>query len=106
MAKGKQGKTDWARLGRLGDAEIRKAVRADSEAAPIASAEWFRLARLVEPKPKQAVSIRLDEDILKWFRRQGRGYQTRMNAVLRAYIEGVRHGSGRRGASARQGERE
>ena len=87
MAKGKQGKTDWARLGRLGDAEIRKAVRAGSEAAPIASAEWFPLARLVEPKPKKAVSIRLDEDVLKWFRRQGRGYQTRMNAVLRAYVE-------------------
>ena len=99
MAKGKQGKTDWARLGRVSDADIRKAVRADSEAAPIASAEWFRLARLVEPKPKKAVSIRLDEDILKWFRRQGRGYQTRMNAVLRAYVEGV--GSGRRGVSVR-----
>jgi uncharacterized protein (DUF4415 family) len=99
MAKGKQGKTHRARLGRLSDAKIRKAVRADREAAPIASAEWFRLARLVEPKPKKAVSIRLDEDILRWFRRQGRGYQTRMNAVLRAYVEGV--SSGRRDVSAR-----
>jgi uncharacterized protein (DUF4415 family) len=87
MAKGRQGKTDWVRLGRLSDTEIRKAVRADRDAAPIASAEWLRLARLVEPKAKKAVSIRLDEDVLKWFRRQGRGYQTRMNAVLRAYVE-------------------
>jgi uncharacterized protein (DUF4415 family) len=101
MIKGRQGKTDRARLGRLSDVKIRKAVRADSEAAPIATAEWFRLARLVEPKPKKAVSIRLDEDILKWFRRQGRGYQTRMNAVLRAYVEGMRHSSERRGVSAR-----
>jgi uncharacterized protein (DUF4415 family) len=99
MIKGRQGKTDRARLGRLSDAKIRKAVRADREAAPTASAEWFRLARLVEPKPKKAVSIRLDEDVLKWFRRLGRGYQTRMNAVLRAYVEGV--SSGRRDVSAR-----
>jgi uncharacterized protein (DUF4415 family) len=87
MAKSRQGKTDWARLGRLSDAEIRKAVGGDRDAAPIMSAEWLRLAKLVEPKPKRAVSIRLDEDVLKWFRRQGRGYQTRMNAVLRAYVE-------------------
>jgi uncharacterized protein (DUF4415 family) len=87
MAKSRQGKTDWTRLGRLSDTEIRKVVRADRDAAPVASAEWFRLARLVEPKPKKAVSIRLNEDVLKWFRRQGRGYQTRMNAVLCAYVE-------------------
>ena len=87
MAKGKQGRTDWARLGRLRDTDIRRAVRADRDAAPIASADWFRRARLVEPKPKKAVSIRLDEDVLSWFKAQGRGYQTRMNAVLRAYVE-------------------
>ena len=83
----KQNGTDWARLARLGDVEIRKAVRADRDAAPIASTDWLRRARLMEPKPKRAVSIRLDEDVLEWFRRQGRGYQTRMNAILRAYVE-------------------
>jgi uncharacterized protein (DUF4415 family) len=83
----RRGRTDWARLKKLGDAEIRRSVHANRDAAPIASDEWFRRASLVEPKPKKAVSIRLDEDILKWFKRKGRGYQTRMNAVLRAYIE-------------------
>ena len=87
MAKGKQGRTDWARLRRLGDAEIRRAVDADRDAAPIVTADWFRRARLVEPKPKKAVSMRLDEDVLNWFKARGRGYQTRMNAVLRAYVE-------------------
>jgi uncharacterized protein (DUF4415 family) len=89
MATGKkrEARTDWARLEKLGDAGIRKAVRDDRDAAPIAPADWFRRARLLEPKPKKAVSIRLDEDVLKWFRRQGRGYQTRMNAILRAYVE-------------------
>ena len=86
----KQTRTDWARLERLSDAEIRKAVRADRGAAPIASAEWLHRARLVEPKPKKAVSIRLDEDVLNWFKSQGRGYQTRMNAILRAYVDSNR----------------
>jgi uncharacterized protein (DUF4415 family) len=38
------------------------------------------------PKPKERVTVRFDQDVLEFFRREGRGYQTRMNAVLRAYI--------------------
>ena len=75
------------RLERLSDAEIRKAAKADPDAAPVASSEWFRRAKLLEPHPKTPVSMRLDEDIVKWFRARGRGYQTRINAVLRAYVE-------------------
>ena len=43
-------------------------------------------ARLVVPEAKGAVSLRLDADILVFFKAQGKGYQTRMNAVLRAYM--------------------
>ena len=86
IATKKKGQTDWTRIRRLPDSEIRRAVKADPDAAPIATADWFRQAKLVEPQPKQAVSIRLDEDVLKWFKRPGRGYQTRINAVLRAYV--------------------
>ena len=85
--KTRKGKTDWNRLEHLGDAEIRKAVKADLDAAPVASSEWFRRAKLLEPHPKTPISMRLDEDIVKWFRARGRGYQTRINAVLRAYVE-------------------
>jgi uncharacterized protein (DUF4415 family) len=85
--KTRKRKTDWNRLERLGDAEIRKAAKADPDAAPVASSEWFRRAKLLEPRPKVPVSIRLDEDTVKWFRARGRGYQTRINAVLRAYVE-------------------
>ena len=49
--------------------------------------EMFRSAKLVLPKPKQSVSIRLDSDLLDWLKRQGRGYQTRINAILRVYAE-------------------
>jgi uncharacterized protein (DUF4415 family) len=37
--------------------------------------------------PKEAVKVRYDRDVLEWFKAQGRGYQTRMNAVLRSYYE-------------------
>jgi len=39
------------------------------------------------PQPKQAISLRIDQDILDWFRHGGPGYQTRMNAVLRAFVD-------------------
>jgi uncharacterized protein (DUF4415 family) len=83
----RKGKTDRNRLKGLSDAEIRKAAKADPDAAPVASSEWFRRAKLLEPQPKTPISMRLDEDIVKWFRARGRGYQTRINAVLRAYVE-------------------
>lgn len=47
---------------------------------------WFRRARLVIPEPKVPVSIRLDREVLDWFKRQGPRYQTRINAVLRAFV--------------------
>jgi uncharacterized protein (DUF4415 family) len=85
--KTRRRKTDWKRLEHLGDTAIRKAAKADPDAAPVASSEWFRRAKLLEPRPKMPISMRLDEDIVKWFRARGRGYQTRINAVLRAYVE-------------------
>ncbi len=79
--------TDWSRVAALSDREIRRAAGSDSDAAPIVDREWFRRAKLVLPQPKTAVSIRLDRDVMDWFRRQGKGYQTRINAVLRAYVQ-------------------
>ena len=84
------GGTDWKRVRALTDEEIHKAIASDPDAAPIADAEWFRKAKLVIPEPKKAVSIRLYRDVTEWFQRQGKGYQTRINAVLRAYVEAHR----------------
>ncbi len=39
------------------------------------------------PEPKQDLHIRLDADVLRWFKAQGRGYQTRINAVLKGFVE-------------------
>jgi uncharacterized protein (DUF4415 family) len=54
---------------------------------PAWTPEMIRSAKLVMPEPKQAVSIRLDRDLLDWLKHQGRGYQTRINAILRVYAE-------------------
>jgi len=44
-------------------------------------------ADIIVPEPKEAISIRVDRDVLAWFRKQGPGYQSRMNAVLRSFME-------------------
>jgi uncharacterized protein (DUF4415 family) len=48
--------------------------------------DWVNL-KVAWPQPKQAISLRIDQDILAWFRDHGPGYQTRMNAVLRAFVD-------------------
>ena len=55
--------------------------------------DFWRNARVVMPdeKGKTPVSIRVDTDVLEWFKQQGKGYLTRMNAVLRAYVETQKH---------------
>ena len=79
--------TDWERLERMTDDEIEAAVRDDPDAAPIADEDFWRNATLIPAPSKEAISIRVDQDVLDWFRSLGRGYQTRMNMVLRGYME-------------------
>ena len=72
--------TDWKRfLSETGEPEQ------DEEEAGMVI-DWAS-ARLVVPEAKAAISIRLDPDVLAFFRAGGRGYQTRINAVLRAFME-------------------
>ena len=78
-------RTDFARLDAMTDEDIAKAVAEDPDAAPL-DIDWTK-ARLVLPSGKESVTLRVDKDVLDWFRDQGRGYQTRINAVLRAYKE-------------------
>ncbi|MGH7533810.1 MAG: BrnA antitoxin family protein [Gemmatimonadales bacterium] len=80
-------KTDWPRVNALTDEEIAAAVASDPDAAPLLDEEWFRHAKLVFLEPKVAVSIRLERGVVDWFKAQGPRYQTRINAVLRGYIE-------------------
>jgi uncharacterized protein (DUF4415 family) len=78
-------RSDWKRLRSLSDSQIRRAIESDPEARPT-NAEFWRKAHVVIPKAKQTITIRLDADLLEWLRKQ-KGYQTRINAVLRTYMD-------------------
>ena len=76
----KASKTDWQRLARMKDKDI------DTSDIPELDDEFFKRAELRVP-PKQPVTLRLDADVLEWFKSQGQGYQTRINKLLRRYME-------------------
>jgi uncharacterized protein (DUF4415 family) len=61
--------------------------RIDLSDIPEVDPRVFKKMEVRMPKPKELVSIRIDPDVLGWFRKQGKRYQTRMNAVLRSYVE-------------------
>ncbi|CUW38683.1 conserved protein of unknown function(Protein of unknown function DUF4415,41-96) [Magnetospirillum sp. XM-1] len=87
LTERRKSKTDWARVKALPDSAIDAAIAADPDAAPVLDEEWFRTAELVMPQPKAPISIRVDREVLDWFKSQGPGYQSRMNAVLAAYVK-------------------
>ncbi|UGV27741.1 hypothetical protein E0H22_19885 [Rhodopseudomonas boonkerdii] len=80
----RKGKTDWAALDALTDEQIEEAVRNDPDAVPL-DIDWSD-GVVVVPMKKIPISIRIDEDVLDFFKREGDGYQRRMNAVLRSYM--------------------
>lgn len=79
--KAKESRTAWKKLAAKPDAEI------DTSDVPELDKGFFRHAKVRMPKAKQMVSLRLDGDVLDWFKQQGKSYQTKINAVLRAYVE-------------------
>src|SRR5215468_3089939 len=81
----RKGKTDWARVASLTDEEIEAAVRDDPDAAPL-DIDWSQAVLIVPPR-KKAISIRVDPDVLDYFKNEGPGYQRRINAVLRSYVD-------------------
>ncbi len=84
----KRSKTDWTRADALSDTDI------DFSENPEVTPEMFARAIVrkgLKPIPlKQQVTLRLDADVLEWFKSQGRGYQTRINTLLRAYVDAHR----------------
>lgn len=59
----------------------------DTSDIPELDERFWEKARLVMPRTKKCVSLRLDSDVLEWFESLGKGYQTRINAVLRSYMK-------------------
>jgi uncharacterized protein (DUF4415 family) len=82
-----RGKSDRTRLAKVTDAEIERMAQSDPD-HPALDDEFWR--GIEGPPSKEAISIKLDQDVLAFFRKQGRGYQTRINAVLRRYMQARR----------------
>ena len=76
-------RTDFARLDKMKDEDI------DYSDAPEITPEMFAKAivrRGLKPRIKKQITLRVDDDVLAWFKKQGPGYQTRINLLLRAYM--------------------
>jgi uncharacterized protein (DUF4415 family) len=84
-ATSRKSRTDWKRVDALHDQKI------DFSDTPELTPEMFARAivrRGLKPVArKRQLTIRIDGDVLEWYRRQGPGYQTRINALLRAYMQ-------------------
>ena len=80
----------------MSDLEIRRTSPPELSDLP---AGFWTGAVVVNPAPKQPISLRLDRDVLAWFKGQGPRYQSRINAVLRSYVVAMRGRTNRRGAA-------
>ncbi len=83
IARG-ESKTDWKRVNAMSQAEVERLANKDEG---LLAPDWESAVMVGMPPAKQDIHIRLDGDILDWFKARGRGYQTRINAVLRAFVQ-------------------
>ncbi len=83
-ASKRQSLTDWERIDAMSDEDI------DTSDIPPLDDAFFANAQVRLPERKAPITIRLDSDVLVWFRGLGKGYQTHINAVLRMYMEAQR----------------
>ena len=94
--KPSRGRADLALVRRLSDAEI--ASTAPPELADLPDDFWNE-PTLVFPVAKKAISLRVDEDVLSWFKASGPRYQSRMNAILRSYMTHKRRHAHQQGSA-------
>jgi len=72
-------------LSKIKDSEI------DYSDIPELDDEFWKNAKLMPPLIKKPVSLRIDHDVLEWFKKQGKGYQTLINSVLKSYMQAHKH---------------
>ncbi len=77
----KTSKTDWKRFDAMTDDDI------DYSDIPELTDEFFKTAILVPPLQKRSITLRLDPEIIDFFKKTGPRYQTRMNSVLKTYVK-------------------
>lgn len=88
--KPRRGRANLARLRKTTERTIRRTSPPELADLPT---DFFAAASIVHPTPKQPISLRVDQDVLNWFKAQGPRYQSRINAVLRAYMAAVQKGA-------------
>ena len=81
----KPSRTDWERVATMPDEEI------DYSDIPPLRDDFFKDAQVRWPEKKKQVTLRIDPDVIEFFRKQGKGYQSMINAVLRKYVEAHHH---------------
>ena len=91
-----RGRADLRRLRRQSERDIARTSPPELQALP---ADFWKEAEVVWPVAKEAISLRVDRDVLEWFRAQGPRYQSRMNAVLRTYMTQTGRRRSRTGAA-------
>lgn len=85
-ARRAESRTDLARVRAKTEQELERDIASDPDFRDLPE-DWYENAEAVMPTPKKLLSLRLDSDIIDWFKSKGPGYQTRINAVLRAFVE-------------------
>jgi uncharacterized protein (DUF4415 family) len=90
LARG-ESRTDWAAVKGMTEDQLEASIAADPDDVhePI---DWTQAVPGMPPR-KRDIHIRIDEDVLHWFRQAGRGYQTRINSALRAFVESRKRAS-------------
>jgi uncharacterized protein (DUF4415 family) len=76
-----KGATNFSRLDAMQDSDI------DYSEIPELGEEFFKVASMPIPPKKEQLTIRIDSDLLDWLKQHGRGYHTRINTILRAYMQ-------------------
>jgi uncharacterized protein (DUF4415 family) len=88
------GQTDWDAVDATTEEDIARQIAEDPDDPandPDYPDDPVKFS-VVYPPPKERITMRLDKDVLDWLRAQGAGYQTRINAILRGYMEHARKG--------------
>lgn len=93
MCRRGESRSDWEAAQRMPQAEVERL--ADAEDGPLPEG-WESTVEIGLPARKQAVHMRLDADVLEWFRAHGPGYQTRINAVLRSFVQARQRADGKK----------
>jgi uncharacterized protein (DUF4415 family) len=81
----REDKTNWQHVDALTEEDLETAIRTDGDWEGLVDIDWSQI-EVIRPARKTAISIRVDEDVLSFFKRGGEGYQKRINAVLRSYV--------------------